>query len=189
MPRRHPRPDEDVAVLAETLRARWKPADGIEPWLRRNAKALTRLVRVQGWTWRDVGRALTVAGITYESGRPWNHRILTVKVSEARAALRVQAAQRAAVETPLKGKQADLPMPVVAMPPETAAEEPAFTLTTPPAPKRPKFVLAQLANYQDPPHNPASGTDKEPASMPAPGKADVEAVMRRFFGEADTNEE
>src|SRR3954451_17882758 len=79
MPRKHPRPDAHVERLAALFRTRWVPADGIAPWLRKNLPRLRRIVDDEGWSWDDLGRALTLAGITYAGwammkaarGRPW----------------------------------------------------------------------------------------------------------------------
>jgi hypothetical protein len=98
MPRKHPRPDADVDRLAAQLRGRWVPANGIEPWLRRNVARLRRMVRDEGWSWADIGRAMTLAGITYGGGRPWTGRLLTVKVAQVREQLRRREAARTAHE-------------------------------------------------------------------------------------------
>jgi hypothetical protein len=85
MPRKRARPDTQVERLAAQLRDRWTAANGIVPWLRRRLPLLTRLNRDEGWSWADIGRALDVAGITYESGRPWTGFLLARKVGQARA--------------------------------------------------------------------------------------------------------
>src|SRR3954451_21868549 len=95
MPRKHPRPDAHVERLSALFRARRAPADGIAPWLRKNLPRLRRMIDDEGWSWADVGRALTLAGITYEGGRPWTGKVLTVKVAQAQNQLRKRAAKRA----------------------------------------------------------------------------------------------
>src|SRR3954451_10304651 len=94
MPRKHPRPDAHVERLADLFRTRLVPADGIAPWLRKNLARLRRMVDDEGWSWADLGRALTLAGITYDGGRPWTGKVLTVKVAQAQNQLRRRAARR-----------------------------------------------------------------------------------------------
>ena len=84
MPRKRPRTDADVEKLAAEFRERWTPAYGITPWLRRMGARLQRMVREDSWAWADIGRAMTLAGITYESGRPWTGTLLMVKAAQAR---------------------------------------------------------------------------------------------------------
>ena len=93
MPRKIPRPDSDVERLAAQLRGRWVPADGIEPWLRRNVQKLSRLVSDQSWSWSDIGKAMTLAGIVYQSGRPWTGRLLTAKAAQVRNQIRQRKAR------------------------------------------------------------------------------------------------
>jgi len=90
MPRRTARPDAQVARLAAELGRRWVAADGIEPWLRRQLPRLTSLAREEGWSWDDIGRAMTAAGITYATGRPWTGRQLARKAADVRAQLRTR---------------------------------------------------------------------------------------------------
>src|SRR3954451_17379005 len=55
---------------------------------------LRRMVRDGGWTWTDIGRAMTLAGITYASGTPWTGALLNVKMAQARSHLRARDAKR-----------------------------------------------------------------------------------------------
>lgn len=105
MPRKRPRTDADVEKLAAEFRERWTPAHGITPWLRRMGTRLQRMVREDSWAWADIGRAMTLAGITYESGRPWTGKLLMVKAAQARKQTRDRLT-RAAVVT---GPSADVP--------------------------------------------------------------------------------
>ncbi len=89
MPRlpKRSRSDDEVAILAARLGLGWQTGDGIETWLRQHVEELTAMVRDQGWTWDDIGRALNVAGIQYQTGRPWRAVILRKKAGIARARL------------------------------------------------------------------------------------------------------
>src|ERR1700712_4516117 len=89
MPPRAARPDPQIERLARDFRSRWVAADGIEPWLRRQLPRLTRLQQ-DGWSWSDIGRALTAAGIIYATGRPWTGPILARKLAQVRTQLRAR---------------------------------------------------------------------------------------------------
>jgi hypothetical protein len=97
MPRKAARPDTQVERLADEFRRRWVAADGIEPWLRRNIGRLARLTE-NGWSWADIGRALTAAGITYSTGRPWTGPLLARKAVQVRAQIRKRQARRRTVD-------------------------------------------------------------------------------------------
>src|ERR1700712_6111644 len=90
MPPRAARPDPQIERLARDFRSRWVAADGIEPWLRRQLPRLTRLNQQDGWSWSDIGRVLTTAGIVYATGRPWTGSLLARKLVPVRAQLRAR---------------------------------------------------------------------------------------------------
>src|SRR3954447_15134054 len=132
MPRKHPRPDAQVERLAALFRTRWVPADGIAPWLRKNLPRLRRMVDDEGWSWADVGRALTLAGITYDGGKPWTGKVLTVKVAQAQSQLRKRAARRAG-ELPRSrppGPPADQPV-VTTAPRAEIGPQPTIAMPSP----------------------------------------------------------
>ena len=189
MPIRTARPDAQIEQLAAEFRRCWVAADGIEPWLRRQAARLDKLVRAEGWSWDDVGRALTAAGITYVTGRPWSGRILAIKAAEVRLQLRARDAAR---QQPGRRKASRL-APTTAE--ETAvgtAAAPSGTLAQPPTaslpgseaePPRRTFGLASPRGWTPPPAPPATEPKPSP-SAPAPA-IDVDAVIARFLGRPD----
>lgn len=147
MPRKRPRPDVDVERLAAEFRRCWGHAEAIEPWLRRNASRLRGMVRNEGWSWADIGRAMTLAGITYSGGKPWTRKVLTVKMAQARSQLQRRKAGRTAGALP-RSRQAAPPAAVaptmrpatgpeidsnVQPEPAACAVEPAFQLARAPA--------------------------------------------------------
>ena len=97
MPKKAPRPTDQIEKLAADLSGRWVKADGIEPWLRRNCSRLTSLQKDRGWSWDDIGRALTLAGIAYGSGREWSGHLLATKMSQTRAKVAARQAGRLSV--------------------------------------------------------------------------------------------
>src|SRR4051794_3108355 len=171
MPRKPPRPDAHVERLAALFRARWVPADGIAPWLRKNLPRLRRMVDDEGWSWADVGRALTLAGITYDGGRPWTGKVLTVKVAQAQNQLRKRAARRAGELPPTRPSD----QPVVPTP-RRAESGPHPTAAMPSPPARPPPPLSA-----EPPHEPEFqvASPRTPlAAVPPPGAPSRPAVSR-----------
>lgn len=105
------RTDAEVAKLAARFGVDWNPADAVETWLRRHARELSLIVRDDGWSWTDVGRALAAAGIAYRTGRPWSAPILRKKVCEAAGIARRGAPlpeQAEAVASALRGALSSL---------------------------------------------------------------------------------
>ena len=84
MPIKHPRDETEIRQLAGDLAARWRRGDGVEPWLRSLEAELSGKVRHQRWSWESIARALNVAGITYETNRPWTGRSLLRKIATIR---------------------------------------------------------------------------------------------------------
>lgn len=177
MPRKVARPDADVERLAAELRGRWVPADGIKPWLRRNAARFQRMVRAEGWSWQDIGRALTLAGIVYSSGTPWTRKALTVKMAQTYAHTRDLAKKAAAI--------ADSPKPALKPGPAPirAASQPAAKSDLgDDGAASPSFELASLAPNEFvslKPSQDSSGTSKP---SPAPRSINADEVIRRIRG-------
>ena len=146
MPRKAARPDAQVERLADEFRRRWVAADGIEPWLRRNIGRLARLTE-NGWSWADIGRALTSAGITYSTGRPWTGPLLARKAVQVRAQIRKREARRSTIH-PVMPRQ---PRPEAArrLAPVIRAPEPAQIEPDEPAPT---FAFASYAKRTPPPN-------------------------------------
>ena len=78
--------------MAARFRTDWQVGDRIETWLRQHVDELTAIVRDQGWSWNDIGRALHSAGIEYRTGRPWSAAILRKKAVVARTRLALHKA-------------------------------------------------------------------------------------------------
>ena len=139
------------------------------------------MVRDGGWTWADIGRAMTLAGITYASGTPWTEALLNVKLAQARSHLRTRDAKRASgdrharpeVESPAaKGR-----MPAGSL----GASDEARMSEGAPEPE-PTFALATLAPTQFTPPAPSddAGSSNKPPS--ARKRVDVDEVIRRLQG-------
>ena len=182
MVKKHPRPDTDIARLADTLRESWKPHLGIEPWLRRRVARFTRMVQNERWSWDDIGRAMTLAGIVYGSGKPWTGGLLSKKAALAR-------------------KQAGQPQQGGAAPPpaQIAALAPAFGGVA-----LPEMIEGEPATDAAPYFAPVSLHPRQDATQEAPMRAEVTPptpsrtsrtpeqiaeVMRRLRGEPDTKKD
>ena len=167
------RKPEDVAKLAESLRARWEPADGIEPWLKRNRARFERMVRRDRWTWQNIADALTKAGITYNSGRPWEGKVLATKVSEIRVRQRIVAdrkeqEKRRALDgqRPPPGPQATaaiVPAPLTEHPSQASAD----AIDVERERLRAKFGTGSTLRTSVAPQESADAIDAEPESLRA----------------------
>jgi hypothetical protein len=91
MPYKPPMPDEDIEAFAAELRPLWRKGKAVRPWLRKHAPQLIERVRDE-WTWACVGRALTLAGITYRTNRPWDGEHLRSQIARATAPLKASRA-------------------------------------------------------------------------------------------------
>lgn len=140
MPRKLSRPDAQISRLATELGRRWVPADGIEPWLRRQLPRLTILLQDEGWSWDDIGRAMTVAGITYATGRTWTGRQLARKAAEARA----QGKRRQRASAPATAPYSVVAGPTLALPPPATLPDAGEGWTPPP---RRAFGFASLRGW------------------------------------------
>jgi hypothetical protein len=82
--------EEEINALAEQLRPLWRPGDVIRPWLRRHSAMLLDLVRGD-WSWSAIASAMTRAGITYRTGKPWTADWLQSDFYRARTPLKGHA--------------------------------------------------------------------------------------------------
>jgi hypothetical protein len=79
--------DDEIEILAEQFRKLWRPGDVIRPWLRRHSDMLLELVHGD-WSWSAIANALTKAGITYRTGKPWTADWLQSDFYRARVPLK-----------------------------------------------------------------------------------------------------
>jgi hypothetical protein len=133
------------------------------------------MVRDENWSWTDIGRAMTLAGITYASGTPWTGALLNVKMAQARTHLRARDAKR-----PEDARRPAPPGPGRSragsqMPIEAPRIDGAM------APE-PTFALAALAPTQFSP--PAASDDSGGSTRPSSARkrVDVDEVIRRLQG-------
>jgi hypothetical protein len=63
--------DADVEALAEKFREDWSEGQVIRSWLRRHGEELRNLVRHEDWSWVNIGKALSQAGIRFKTEKVW----------------------------------------------------------------------------------------------------------------------
>ena len=175
MPIKHPRNETEIRQFAENLAARWSRADGVEPWLRSLEHEFSEMVRHQRWSWEPIARTLNVAGITYETNRPWTGRSLLRKIATIRFESRLAQQNNASLPAAL---QPNGPPSIAAQP----AMAPALSFAPFPATgnEEPEFKPVTLIRHGErkPPET-IPLTKKEPGPDPV---IDVDAILARFTG-------
>jgi hypothetical protein len=76
--------EKEIAELASRFRESWRDGQLIKSWLRTHAEELLHLVRNEDWAWLNIGKALSLAGIRYQTGRPWGGETIRKEVFKAR---------------------------------------------------------------------------------------------------------
>lgn len=183
MPIKHPRDETEIRQFAGDLAARWRRGDGVEPWLRILEAELSGKVRHQRWSWESIARALNVAGITYETNRPWTGRSLLRKIATIRFEGRLAQQNSASVPaTPQpQGAASDSAQPGMASAPFPALSPPPTAIRSATEDAEPEFKPATLIRHSgsEPPET-RPLPKKQPAASPA---IDVGAVLARFTGQ------
>ncbi|GBQ43148.1 MULTISPECIES: hypothetical protein [Acidocella] len=100
--------DDEINALAARFLALWSSGDVIRPWLRLHAEMLLALVQ-SGWSWAAIARAMTLAGITYRTGKPWTADWLQSEAYRARLPLKGYRRRNQTMSS--QGLAAQTPMP------------------------------------------------------------------------------
>ena len=158
MPRKRTPTDKEIEALAEQFRHLWRQGDVMRPWFRQHRGMLLDLVHGD-WSWAAVGQALTKAGITYRTGKPWTAKWLQSDFSRAQMPLRGYARRHNLLET--RGAAHAPPAPALS----TAPAEPA--------PAAPRFKPASFRSREPP--RPLSETER----------AEIDRNRRLTFGPSD----
>jgi len=123
--------EADVEELAKKFREDWSEGQVIRSWLRRHGEELRCLVRQEDWSWVNVGKALSLAGIQFKTGKGWTGENVRRAVDLAMKPKKVRVAKSRTLST------LTLPSsPVVRTPPQS----------TPPPPRssgEPEFRIIQ----------------------------------------------
>ena len=71
MTKRKNQTSQDISELAARFRAAWNTGQVLRSWLKIHGPEIQELAKTGHWSWENLGRVLTEAGITYQTGTPW----------------------------------------------------------------------------------------------------------------------
>lgn len=145
---------------------------------------LQRMIRDDSWSWSDIGRAMTLAGVLYESGKPWTGTLLMVKAAQARKQIR----DRADRLPPSEASASQMPAGVkVLVSPAESTMNPAplprqSWLDPAPDIEKPTFALASFApgEFVQPQPAPVEPSQSK-APRPRP-RVEADEILRRLQG-------
>ena len=121
--------EADVEELAKKFREDWSEGEVIRSWLRRHGEELRNLVRNEDWSWENIGKALSLAGIQFKTGKGWTGENVRRAVDLAMKPKKVRAGKSAAAVSANGTASAILsPSPLSASPPPRPAGEPEFRI-------------------------------------------------------------
>ena len=63
--------NQDISELATRFRAAWNEGQVLKSWLKIHGPEIQDRAKTGHWSWENLGRAMTEAGITYQTGTPW----------------------------------------------------------------------------------------------------------------------
>jgi hypothetical protein len=116
--------EAEIKALAEKFRESWSEGQVIRSWLRNHSAELRKLVREEDWSWTNVGKALSLAGIQFKTNKGWTGENVRRAVDLATKARRARAEKSSAPVPPSSGPSF-LP---AALPPSRPAGEPEFKI-------------------------------------------------------------
>jgi hypothetical protein len=128
------------------------------------------------WSWATIARALTLAGITYRTGKSWEADWLQSEVYRARQPLKRHRRQNA---PPPENSTSAAAVTQVTMPALVEAKTPA----TEAVPEEPDFQPASFIDWEATrTKDPASDTVHAPAPIIRPQAPAYDEVMARLLG-------
>jgi hypothetical protein len=179
---------DELADMAKRLGADWRPGDNVMTWIRRHegtTAELSQLVR-DGWSWTDLGKALDLAGIRYQTGTTISGDVLRRKASKART----DEQKRQASDLRRRSAPADVAAGFAS--PKSAANSARVGQTHDPAigipagheapntEMEPEFKPAKLAGGYRGEHKLAVRKSDKMAPLPKAPPIDVDAVIARL---------
>jgi hypothetical protein len=120
MPVKRQPSEAEINALAADLAALWRPGDVIGPWLRKHHGKLLALVH-DDWSWSALAAALTIARITYRTGRAWSADNLRRDVWRAHRPFKTRLGLETAAHA---ASHAPSPEPVPSPPPSDSGTPP-----------------------------------------------------------------
>ena len=170
--------DDEIKALAAKFLALWSSGDVIRPWLRLHSEMLLAFVH-SGWSWAAIARAMTLAGITYRTGKPWTADWLQSEAYRARLPLKGYRRRSQAETSQDQGARMPLP-PVAPTPARNSCPNPSvLTELT----DEPEFQPARFIDWEARRSEPGAPRPAEPAApiirLPTPT---YDEVMERLLG-------
>ncbi len=98
-------PEQEIKDRAKQLRALWTRGQKIRPFLRKQAPLFRQLLHEE-WSWAGLALAMTKAGITYETKKPWTADSLLQAFSRAQRPLNGHARRKGCEPNPADAKPA-----------------------------------------------------------------------------------
>jgi hypothetical protein len=121
--------EADVEALANKFRESWSEGQVIRSWLRRHGEELRNLVRQEDWSWVNIGKALSAAGIQFKTGKSWTGENVRRAVDLAMKPKKVRAGNSSQPSAPTALPAPSFsPSPLSASPPSRPAGEPEFRI-------------------------------------------------------------
>jgi hypothetical protein len=185
-PHKHKPTEAEIAGLAETFKPLRREGVVMVSWLREYASMLQERVDTE-WTWAAVAQALTVAQITYQTGKPWTAKSLRNKITRA-----LKPQRQTAEATAPQDKGPDVATRPEGLLPMSIPEfsKPGAQAQQPPAPSQsgggppaPPGAPAQPAPRPEPLFKSVSIREPPPLRQLTPEEEAAEAeVRRKLFG-------
>lgn len=119
--------ESEIEELAQRFRESWSEGQIIRSWLRTHSAELRELVRDKDWSWANIGRALSAAGIQFKTGKAWTGENVRRAVDLAMKPRKGRMPK--AVTAPVTPVPPSVPSWTPAMPPQARPEgEPEFRI-------------------------------------------------------------
>ncbi len=118
--------EADVEELAKKFREDWSEGEVIRSWLRRHGEELRNLVRNEDWSWENIGKALSLAGIQFKTGKGWTGENVRRAVDLAMKPKKVRAGKAQTSPTPTAAPA--LSTSQLPVPPPRPSGEPEFRI-------------------------------------------------------------
>ena len=116
--------DAEIEELAQRFRENWSEGQVIRSWLRSHSAELRKLVREEDWSWANVGKALSLAGIQFKTNKGWTGENVRRAVDLATKPKKVRA-EKSSPSMPPPSGPSFLP---AAAPPSRPTGEPEFKI-------------------------------------------------------------
>jgi hypothetical protein len=119
----------DIEKLAQKFREDWSEGDVIRSWLRRHSEELRNLVRREDWSWENIGKALSLAGIHFKTGKSWTGENVRRAVDLAMKPKKLREGKIHSLPAPMPPPAPSIaPFPISASPTPRPSGEPEFRI-------------------------------------------------------------